>query len=64
MCKLGEKKKGCLKEKAEGEIGAPRRCGLQTLSIIFAVHLNKEGGDCLWTPGWFNAKPESERADQ
>lgn len=50
MCKTGEGKKGCLKEKAEGEIGAPWRCGLQTLSIIFAVHLNK-GGDCLWTPG-------------
>lgn len=32
-----------MKEKAEGEIGAPRRCGLQTLSIIFAVHLNKGG---------------------
>lgn len=44
MCKTGEKKKRCLKEKAEGEIGARRRCGLQPLSIIFAVHLNKRGG--------------------
>lgn len=44
MGKMGEGKEGGLKEKAEGEIGAPRRCWLQTLSIIFGVHLNKGGG--------------------